>query len=150
MAVPIDVTSRGGGMFSQLAVERQLAVHPKRVLIVDDNIAAAEMLSMLLALYGYEVEVAHSGREGLELARELVPSAVLLDIGLPDMSGYEVADQLRKVATLASTVIIAVSGTPPDKDARRDSNGFDYHLTKPVSFDELENLLNPERPGGVG
>lgn len=137
-------------MFSQLAVERQVAAHSKRVVIVDDNVAAAEMLSMLLGLHGFDVQVAHSGRKGLELAREVGPSAVLLDIGLPDMSGYEVAHELRSLPSLEGTRIIAVSGTPPEADMVKRHDGFDYHLTKPISFDQLEALLNEGRIGGVG
>ena len=114
----------------------------QRVLIVDDNPDIRESTSALLSMVGHAVTTAATGREALDAALKFEPTAVLLDIGLPDVSGYEVARQLRKIPRLVSSLLIAVSGydTP---EARRESleAGFDHHLPKPVPLADLEKLL---------
>ena len=113
----------------------------KRVLIVDDNVAGAETLAMLLSMNGYECETASTGREALAACHQNHPGTVLLDIRLPDMSGYEVTRELMQSPDTASTRIIALSGVSPElSDEGRDYR-FAYRLTKPVFFEELEALL---------
>jgi two-component system CheB/CheR fusion protein len=127
----------------------------RRVLIVDDNHDAADALGMALGLEGHSIETAHDGPEALTAAAEFEPDAVVLDIGLPEMDGYEVARRLRGNPRFANLLLLAVSGYGRDDDRRRSREaGFDHHLTKPVSVDELNALIvsqarkDPERPPG--
>jgi PAS domain S-box-containing protein len=113
-----------------------------RLLIIEDNRDAADSLRELLELSGCTVEVAYSGPEGVRLARQRRPEAVLCDLGLPGMSGYEVAAQLRQNPELAGVRLIALSGYGQEEDQRRAREaGFDRQLTKPVEFAELQRLL---------
>jgi CheY-like chemotaxis protein len=109
-----------------------------RVLVVDDNIDAAETLGALLEFSGHQVQVAHSGAAALSSAATHLPQVVFLDIGLPDISGYEAALALRGMEGMAGARIIALTGwgTPSDKE-RSSAAGFDQHLTKPVDFNLL-------------
>jgi len=109
-----------------------------RVLIVDDNIDAATSLSYVLTLTGYQVRVAHDGNRALEIASEQHPDVVLLDIGLPGMSGHEVAQRLRAESWATDTQLIAVTGWGQAGDrAKSLEAGFDEHLTKPIDPETL-------------
>jgi signal transduction histidine kinase len=113
-----------------------------RVLVIDDNVDAADTLAEVLALSGHEVEVAYSGPTGLAVARRQVPQVVLCDLGLPGMDGYEIAAALRKLPETEGSRIIAVSGYGQPDDRRRSQEaGFDLHLTKPVDPVELAQIL---------
>ncbi|WAS96560.1 ATP-binding protein [Nannocystis punicea] len=114
-----------------------------RILVVDDNHDVALSLQLLLETRGADVRVAHDGAGALAAAREFRPAVVLLDIGLPDMDGYEVGRRLRREPGLERALVIAVTGYGQD-DARRRSQdaGFDCHLVKPVSEEALEAALN--------
>jgi CheY-like chemotaxis protein len=115
---------------------------PLRVLVVDDNIDAADSLVALLEILGHTTMVAHDGLQGLDAAREFVPDLVLLDIGLPGMSGHEVAREIRRTAALRQVVLIALTGWGSQSDQRQSQEaGFDQHLTKPVSLEALEQAL---------
>jgi two-component system CheB/CheR fusion protein len=120
---------------------------PSRVLVVDDNRDAAELLATGLRLQGHSVETAHDGDEALSKAAAFEPDAVVLDIGLPRMDGYQVARRLREEARLTNLLLVAVSGYGQDDDRRRARDaGFDHHLTKPVPLDEIHALLGaPDR-----
>lgn len=111
-----------------------------RVLVVEDNIDAADSLSMLLRLYGHEVHVARTGPTALEMASASRPDVVLLDIGLPGMDGYQVAERLRAMPKFKDVMICALTGfTPSEADRRRqEETGFNHYYVKPV---ELETLL---------
>ena len=113
-----------------------------RVLVIDDNVDAAESMSMALDVFGYETASAHDGAAGLHAVAAFAPNVVLLDIGLPDQSGYEVAQQLRRHPGGAEIYLIAATGwgQEADKALARDA-GFDAHLTKPVDFEKLQALL---------
>jgi PAS domain S-box-containing protein len=118
------------------------AAHPGRVLVVDDNTDAADSVAILLGAAGHDVRVAYSANGALQTAVEYQPDAVLLDIGLPEMDGYEVARRLRQQAELRHTKLIAVTGYGQDADRQRSQEaGFDYHLVKPVASDVLQELL---------
>ena len=109
-----------------------------RVLIVDDNVDAATSLSYVLALAGYQTALAHDGNHALELAESLRPSVVLLDIGLPGMSGHEVARRLRETPWGRNLRLIAVTGWGNERDrAKSLEAGFDAHLTKPIDPEML-------------
>jgi PAS domain S-box-containing protein len=124
------------------AEEAQAPAALRRVLVVDDNVDAAESIGMLLRLWGHEVRVAYNGPQALEAADEYRPEVVVLDIGLPGMSGYEVARQLRQRPQFKTALLVAVTGYGQDEDRRRSGEaGFDHHLTKPVDPDALHALL---------
>lgn len=115
---------------------------PTRVLLVDDNVDAAETLATFLDMLGMQTRMAHDGPAVLQAAREFEPDVVLLDIGLPGMTGYEVAQQLRADPQLAQVRLIALTGWGAEEDRRRAREaGFDHHLTKPVDVGVLESLL---------
>jgi len=121
----------------------------QRMLIVDDNRDAADSLGMLMKVMGNDTRVAYDGREALTTAAQFHPEVVLLDIGLPTMSGYEVARELRRRPGGSALLLIATTGwgQPSDKEQSRDA-GFDHHLVKPVDPAALLKLLNrPGRPG---
>jgi signal transduction histidine kinase/ActR/RegA family two-component response regulator len=117
----------------------------RRVLVVDDNVSAAQSLAMVLKLEGYDVQVAHDGAVVLDATRRFRPEVVLLDIGLPNMDGYELARRLRQEQDLGAGIalLVAVTGYAED-EARRHSQeaGFDHHLVKPIDPDALLALLS--------
>jgi CheY-like chemotaxis protein len=112
------------------------------VLVVDDNIDAASMLGELLQASGHRVVLAHDGAAALASAALHLPAVVFLDIGLPDMSGLEVAVALRKINGMAGVTLVALTGWGTQEDrARTLRAGFDLHLTKPAQFDSVNALL---------
>jgi PAS domain S-box-containing protein len=117
-------------------------VQKRRILVVDDNVDAAESIAMILQLDGYNVRCAYDGLAVLAVAREFHPDVVILDIGLPGLSGYEVARQLRDQPDFQRTLLIAVTGYGQEADRRSSKEaGIDHHLTKPVDPSTLQNLL---------
>ena len=114
-----------------------------RILVVEDNREAARMMRVLLEIGGYDVMLAYTGPDGLEMAKTEHPAIVLCDIGLPGMDGYEVAAALRRNAETAATRLIAVTGYGREEDRRRALEaGFDAHLVKPVNPDVLLQYLS--------
>ncbi|MBI5533870.1 MAG: GAF domain-containing protein [Deltaproteobacteria bacterium] len=126
------------------AASPRLARRPRtrRVLIIEDNVDAADSLREVLELDGHEVAVAYDGPTGVARARELRPEVVLCDIGLPGMSGFEVAQAIRADAALGGILLVALSGYALPEDLQRAQEaGFDEHLAKPPSLLKLEELL---------
>lgn len=122
--------------------EPALSPTRRKVLVADDNRDAADTLSLLLEMSGYDVTVAHSGREAFEKLLRQPPDAAILDIGMPDMSGYEVARGFRQQSGRADVFLLAVTGWGQQDDiARAKEAGFDEHLTKPVDPDRVDQLL---------
>jgi signal transduction histidine kinase len=118
------------------------ALSKRRILIVDDNRDGAESLAMLLNFMGSDVRVALSGPAALEIMASYKPNVVLLDIGMPGMDGYEVANQVRQHPQLKDVILIALTGWSQEEDRRRCRKaGFDHHMIKPVDFDALQALL---------
>jgi CheY-like chemotaxis protein len=114
----------------------------KRVLVVDDNLDAAATLADLLDLWGHEVRTAHDGRLALEEASRFQPHVVLLDIGLPQMDGYEVARRLREQTSWSGQRLVAVTGYGQEQDRQKShAAGFDDHLVKPVDPNALRQLI---------
>ncbi len=112
----------------------------ERVLVVDDNADAAEMLSLALEMLGYRTAVANDGPDALRMAGEMKPEVALLDIGLPVMDGYELAQRMR--AQQPDIELFAITGYGQDSDHRRSRDaGFREHLTKPVDLEKLARLL---------
>jgi len=119
----------------------------RKILLIEDNRDAAETLQELLKLYGYQVQLAFNGREGLEAARQWQPNVVLCDLGLPGMSGHEVAEALRADPTMEGLRLIAISGYVQTSDtARSHAAGFDHHLAKPVDLNRLLQLIDGTGP----
>ena len=113
-----------------------------QILLADDNQDAVDSLALLLELEGYSVMVANTGQEALSLARQNRPEVAVLDIGMPDMTGYQVARAIRQMEEKRSMYLIAITGWGQAEDKERASTaGFDLHLTKPVDLDRLQELL---------
>lgn len=119
---------------TSVVAESGLLVGPsRRVLIVDDNEDAARTLASLLGAYGHEAHVAFTGASAIEMAVSLTPDVVVLDIGLPDMDGVEVARRLREDSKTQGAILVAVTGWGQEDDRRRTAEaGVDRHLVKPV------------------
>lgn len=112
------------------------------ILIVDDCLDTTASWGLLLRAWGHEVTIAHTGPEALQLAEQRPPDVILLDIGLPGMNGWEVAQRLRRIPGLEHAVLIAVSGYGREEDQLRSREaGCDLHLCKPVDLNLLEQLL---------
>ncbi len=157
----VDVTSAGVGQGSEFIVrlpitmgmatlpppattrEPAVTASPLRILIVDDNRDAAEMLAMLLQFSGHDTHTAHDGVEAVEAVTELQPDVVLLDIGLPRLNGYEAARRIREQQRQPDRpLLVALTGWGQDEDRRRSEEaGFDAHLVKPVDETALGKLL---------
>jgi two-component system CheB/CheR fusion protein len=125
----------------------ETSVRLLRILIVDDNEDVAESEALLLSQAGHEIRVANSGEEALDIAPSFQPEAVILDIGMPGMDGYEVARRLRNKGGLEKTKLIALSGYGSKEDLiKAREAGFDIHLTKPVEIDTLTKAISMRRP----
>jgi len=113
-----------------------------RVLVVDDNVDAADSLAMLLDLSGHETRAAYSGLAALDVVRGFVPDVAFLDLGLPGMDGHELARRFRQDPTLGAVTLVALTGwgSPDDRQKTR-AAGFDHHVTKPAETAEVERLL---------
>ncbi len=125
-----------------------------RILVADDNRDAAESLALVLRFSGYEVSIAFNGTEALEVGQRDRPRAAIIDIGMPGMSGHEVARRMRLEAWGRNAVLIALTGWGQEQDKQAaKAAGFDEHLTKPVDPDDVERVLDellrdaPREPG---
>ena len=115
----------------------------RRILVVDDNADAALVLSMCLNAYGHETAVAYDGREGIDLAESFEPEVIFLDLGMPQMSGYEVVAELRRRPKLAGVYIAALTGwNDPKTRDKVVAAGFDKHMTKPAKMEEVLELFD--------
>lgn len=113
-----------------------------RVLVVDDNVDAAETLGLLLKASGHVVRTAYNGQTALEVAVEFRPNIVLLDIGLPEIDGYEVARRIRYEPDFSGVVLVAMTGYGTETDKRLSQRaGFNHHLVKPASFSKVKEIL---------
>lgn len=156
----ISATSGGKGKGSEFVVRLPISNHPvagskptdhqngdsrrtqRRILVVDDNVDAAVAVSSLLRAWGHDVRLAHNGPAAIQLASEFRPKIILLDIGLPGMSGYDVARQLRSDPLHCGVLIAALTGygQTEDKERSRDA-GFDYHVIKPPELAALQAIV---------
>jgi CheY-like chemotaxis protein/anti-sigma regulatory factor (Ser/Thr protein kinase) len=142
LAQPLEGVSRS---FGPPAAEVPAA--PRRVLVVDDNHDSAQLMALLLGFSGHDVRLAHDGLQAVEAAAAFQPQVVLLDIGLPKLNGYEVAQRIRTRPGV-QPVLVALTGWGQAEDRRKSSAaGFDVHLVKPVDHDVLTKLL-AELPSG--
>jgi CheY-like chemotaxis protein len=117
-----------------------------RVLVADDNEDSAQTCAMLLELWGHEVRTAGNGEEALAVAEAFRPEVALLDIGMPQLSGYEVAGRLRQREWGRAATLVAITGWGQEDDKQQASQaGFDHHLTKPVDPKQLQPLIESLR-----
>lgn len=161
----LTALSEGEGLGSRFVLKLPLVVEPRaeggergaaartvpqggrRVLVVDDNVDAAQTLVELLSLQGHAVQAAHRGSTALELAERWRPEVVLLDIGMPEMDGYEVARRLKARPWAQDTLVVALTGWGQASDrGRTREGGFDHHLVKPVDPQEIERLIGAPAP----
>jgi CheY-like chemotaxis protein len=148
--VEIQVETSAGTVGSPVTFESAIAAAapapalveagPLRVLVIEDNRDSAEMLQIILEMYGHQTELAHNGPKGIEAAMRMQPDAIVCDIGLPDMDGFEVAIELRGRGVNCPLIALSGYGQQEDKRMAREA-GFDMHLTKPVEPDELAEML---------
>jgi CheY-like chemotaxis protein len=114
----------------------------RRLLIVDDNEDAAMCQDVLLTMHGYDTRMVHDGRAVMAQALAFRPHAILLDIGLPGLNGYQVAEQIRSEPLLAGVLLVAVAGDGLEQDRKRSREaGFDHHVVKPADIDVIKRLL---------
>ena len=118
-----------------------------RLLLVDDSVDAATLLSMVLEADGYDVRIAHEATQALEIAAQFKPEIVLLDLGLPGMDGFQLAQEMRKLDSTAGALLVAVTGYGQAGDRQRSHDaGFDYHLVKPVAVEEIHRVIETRFP----
>jgi PAS domain S-box-containing protein len=136
------VPTEGGSPEAAAATNGEASVRSRRILAVDDNQDAVDILARTLQLKGHEVQTAYDGIEAVDVAARFKPEVVLLDIGLPRLSGYDVARRIRQLPQGPSTILIAITGWGQEEDRRQSQqSGFDLHLVKPVDPAALLKLL---------
>ena len=147
--VPLSVAQPQAAEDLTRGIELPAAASPLRILVADDNRDAAESLAALLRMVGHEVRIAYDGVEAVGAASEYRPDAVVLDIGMPKMNGYDVAKKLRAEGAGKEMTIIAVSGWGQDADKQRSREaGIDHHLVKPLEPSALLRMLASKPRGG--
>ena len=120
----------------------QTAARRFKILVVDDNHDSALSLAMMLSIMGHDTRTAHDGESAVATAETFLPDVILLDIGLPKLNGYEVAQRIRETSWGTSMYLIAVTGWGQDEDRQRSSEvGLNQHMVKPVEPAALEKLL---------
>jgi signal transduction histidine kinase len=161
----VEVYSEGAGRGSEFVVRLPVEKAPEtpaapaptappkgsglRVLVVDDNTAAAHMLSRIVEVLGNETRVASDGAEAIAAAEEFQPNIVFMDIGMPRMNGYEAAEQIRQKPWGEDMVLVALTGWGQDEDRRRtQAAGFNHHLVKPAEIADVQRLLANVATGG--
>jgi len=154
----VSATSPGAGQGSEFVLRLPLLVElpstfehlaedtfdcaPQRILVVDDNQDSATSLSMLLEMEGHQTFTCFDGQSALNAAQDFEPTVILLDIALPGMNGFKVAEQLRQQTETRDVILIAVTGYGADEDRRHSKEvGFDHHLVKPITYPMLQKLL---------
>lgn len=149
--VPLREVTMASAQGPKSVSSRIVAVPPRKVLIADDNTDAAQSLAVFLGLSGHVVQIASAGDEALELAESFRPDVALLDIGMPQKNGYEVARALRGQRWGRAMTIIAITGWGQKEDRERAIQaGFDHHLTKPIDPEVLNTLfVGIDRQGGL-
>ena len=139
----MPTAAESAGIDSQVAPLSDAPSQNKlRVLVVDDNVDAAETLAALFSIYGHETRVADSGPAALEILGGFEPALAFLDIGMPGMNGYEVAKRIRADGSLRQMTLVALTGWGAEADrVKAQEAGFDLHFTKPVEMVKLDSIL---------
>jgi two-component system CheB/CheR fusion protein len=160
----VEVHSAGVGKGSEFVVRLPVAVGAdvaaveapvarpgprirRRILVVDDNRDQSRSLGMLLEVLGHEVALAFDGPSAVQTAIDFRPEIALLDIGIPGLSGYEVARRIRKTPGLEKTVLVAQTGWGQEQDRRNSAEaGFHHHLVKPVDIETVRQIIDSVTP----
>lgn len=117
-----------------------------KVLVVDDQRDAADTVATLLSLMGYDASAAYSGRQALQMFNEIQPRVVLMDLGMPEMSGFEAAARIRLMPQGTATTIVALTAWGDEMNRRLSHEAsIDYHVVKPAAADTLQEVLNRVR-----
>ena len=158
----VEATSAGEGMGSEFLIRLKVAMNVvagldrpngqtidivpgtlRRILVVDDNVDAADSLGQLLEMFGNEVRTANDGEAGIAVAAQFRPDLVFMDIGMPTLNGYEAARRIRQQPWGREMVLVALTGWGQEDDRKKSANaGFDHHLVKPVDMDALKKLVS--------
>lgn len=137
--------AQSGEVWAQIAAPENATAVPlasRKILVVDDNIDGAEMLATLLELSGHHALIAHDGEAALRIAQETPPDLIFLDLGMPGMNGYTIAEQLKSDLRTARSILVALTGWGSAEDRRKTAEaGFSYHLTKPVDDGDVQEVL---------
>lgn len=142
---PEEHASRDEAARPDAAADDAVATVARKVLIVDDNADAAEMMAMLLSSCGHEVQTAGDAESSLRIANEFIPDVILLDIGLPGTDGYTIARILRRDPRFQKCMLIALTGYGSTRDRELSTEaGFDHHIVKPAQVDHLLQLLGTQ------
>ena len=142
ISLPV-VAEESATVRASVSAQTTAAPRPLRVLVVDDNRDAADSLSLLLARLGHHTKTVYGGAAALDAAAEFQPDTIFCDLGMPVISGFEVAARLRSDPRFPPVVLVAVTGWGTDQDKRRaHDRGFDLHITKPISLEELDAVLS--------
>ena len=137
---------QGGQVTAKAAAAENQASPSFRILVVDDNEASAKTLGWMMESLGHKIELAYTAKTALSIAHEFKPDIILLDIGMPDMNGYELCQHMRRDPVLKNAVFIAQTGWGQDQHMQRSREaGFDFHLIKPISFEILQSQLKSIR-----
>ena len=140
--VHLPALARGVPTVASDGAGKEGPAEAQRILVVDDNRDATETLAALLQLSGHETATAYDGKSAIEIAESFRPDVLLLDIGMPELNGYDVARRVRELPWGADTMLIALTGWGQEDDRRRSQEaGFDAHLVKPVDHVQLMQLL---------
>ena len=147
VTLPIVATQRAGEDTAPGYDDAAATLPARRLLVVDDNADAAQTLATLLSLHGQEARAAFSAEEALQVVQEWPPDVAVLDIGLPDLNGYELCRRIRTRPWGARPLLIACTGWGQREDIDRAlDSGFDFHLVKPVDPNAVLRLLTQHRP----
>jgi CheY-like chemotaxis protein len=131
-------------------VPKPTEIEGRRILVVDDNVDSAVSLARLLDMTGNETATAHDGVQAVDAADKFRPEAILLDIGLPKLNGYDACRRIRGADWGKNMLIIALTGWGQEDDRTKSKEaGFDAHIVKPVDYDELMRLFSEIRPAPV-
>jgi CheY-like chemotaxis protein len=123
----------------------------ERILVVDDERDAADSLARLIGSFGYEAKAVYDGEQAIEQAAEFLPDMALIDIGMPDLNGYETVTRIRQQRGSQHVILVAVTGWTREEDKRRAYDcGFDLHVAKPMSAEKLNELLALLDPSAGG
>jgi signal transduction histidine kinase/CheY-like chemotaxis protein len=142
IALPASVLLPGAVIVRDPAAVAAVGTHPRTVVVADDNRDAADALATVLRLSGHDVHVAYGGHEALTLADRVRPDALILDLGMPDLDGHELARAVRRREWGAGALLLAVTGWGQEVDRQRSrAAGFDHHLTKPVDSEDVLRLI---------
>jgi two-component system, sensor histidine kinase len=142
ISLPVVAEAEAAAVPARVSAQTAAASQALRVLVVDDNRDAADSLSLLLETLGHHTRTVYGGADALDAAAEFQPDTVFCDLGMPVVSGFEVATRLRSDSRCPPAVLVAVTGWGTDQDKRRaHEGGFDLHITKPISIEDLDAVL---------